>query len=360
MVQPDVARASSRSATFLRRAGLVALALAAFEVTAALLRARTPWPEEYGLRAKCEYFAEHRDEFDLVFLGSSRFFRGIDPRVVDAELAARGLTVRSFNFGLGGMRRFEGCFVLDRALELRPARLRWVVVEGEPWDASADFLGNTWSSRVVMWHDWEHTRLALQSVALEPAPLAQRLSTGWTHLQLCAMRFQNMGQGQRIALDLLGRSYDPWGRGLSAADVERAAGYQAYEEIAGDARNVWQEQLAARPEHAREIMDGIVAQNAAPPRLERVNLAALRAQQAAIRAAGARMIVVTMPASRGSPDEAALHARGDVPVLIELNRPDRDPRWWSAEARFDDLHLSRTGAVALSRALATALEPHLR
>ncbi len=357
---PADARIAGRRAAALRGAGLVALALVSFETVAAGLRALTPLPEEFGLRAKFDWFAEHKDEFDVLFLGSSRVFRGIDPRIVDAELAAEGVPLRTFNFGVGGLRRFEACYVMHRLLELGPARLSTVVVEAEPWEPSTEFLMNTWSSRMVAWHDLEHTRLALVSVMAEDAPLAARIRKGWTHVQLFAMRLHVMGQGSRIVLDLLGRSRDPWNRSMSADEIARAAGYQAYEEIADAPVNAWQEAIAKDAEWPAKVMGHVARENDAAPDLARYNFAALRAQVGAIRAAGAEWIALSMPGNEGGPDDAALHARGDVPRYLDFNRPGRYPEYWTPQARFDDLHLSRSGAQEFSRALAQALVPLLR
>ena len=60
-----------------------------------------PWPMDYGQRAKFEYFAERKDEFDAIFIGSSVTAYGIVPEVFDAEMQARGHDFRSFNFGVG-------------------------------------------------------------------------------------------------------------------------------------------------------------------------------------------------------------------------------------------------------------------
>src|SRR5262245_19965519 len=90
-----------------RRIFLCAIAVVSFGIVAIGLRQLVPWPEEYGLRAKYDWYRDHKDEFDGVFIGSSRVFRGFDPLVVDGELATRGVPARTFNLGVGGMVTFE-------------------------------------------------------------------------------------------------------------------------------------------------------------------------------------------------------------------------------------------------------------
>jgi hypothetical protein len=79
-------------------------------------------PSHFDLDEKLRYFTEHKDEFDLLFVGSSATFRNYVPRVVDAELAAEGLEITSFNFGVVGFRSFETDFMVKWILAQHPAR----------------------------------------------------------------------------------------------------------------------------------------------------------------------------------------------------------------------------------------------
>ncbi|MBL8862507.1 MAG: hypothetical protein JNK02_10915 [Planctomycetes bacterium] len=359
------ARAAAGRPSVARCAALALLGIASFELSAAALRAVTPWPEEYGLRAKRDWFVERKDEYDVLFVGASRTFRGIDPRIVDEELARVGLTgahgpLRSFNFGVGGMLRFESDYVIDALLAERPRRLRAVVVEGDPWEPTTDFLQNTWSSRTIAWHDWERTRLALRSVALLEAPPQERLSIGWTHLQQFGMRLHNLGQGRRLAAEILGESRDPFQRSLTAAQIGVAAGYQPYEDFLPPGPTTWQQSLLADPGRADAIRARVQAGNERPARLDRYNLAALAAQEQRVARAGALLVVLIMPGDQGAPEERAIALRDERHHLLDHNRPDLEPRWWDADARIDDLHLSRTAAVELSKTVAAELARILR
>ncbi len=349
----------------MRGAALVLLGFAAFEGTAAVLRAVTPWPEEYGLRPKHDWFVAHQDEYDVLFVGTSRTFRGIDPRIVDAELARLGVTgeqgpIRTFNFGIGGMLRFEGDYVLDELLADNPARLRVVVVEGEPWDPAPAFLKNTWSTRSVFWHDFERTRMALRSVALRRDSRREQWDESWTHLQLAGMKLHDMGQGSRIALELLGENSDPFQRSLTLEQVAEADGYQAYEDFIPPGPTTWQAMQADDPSRAQAIRDRVVAGNARAPDLEHYDVEATREQKARVERSGMTYVVLLNPGDQGAPEERALYERGIIDHLLDFNRPDLDPSYWDDDARIDDLHLSRTGAERLSKAVAAELAQILR
>lgn len=82
---------------------------------------------------KLAYFRQGKDSYDVLFFGSSRVVCGLVPRRFDAEMAALGFSVRSFNFAEYGMRPHEAEAVLDEVLAIAPARLRWAVIELNEW-----------------------------------------------------------------------------------------------------------------------------------------------------------------------------------------------------------------------------------
>jgi hypothetical protein len=314
-----------------------------------------PWPEEYGLRAKVEHLRQNADRYDLVYVGSSRTYRGLDPHVIDPLLAERGIQVLSFNVGVGGMYAYERDHLLRSVVALRGERLRWIVMESGMYEPRADFGANRWSTRSVHWHDLEGTWLAMRSSLRLDAPWLERLDACWTHLQLFGMRLFNMGQGRRIVLDLLGASGDPLGRALSPAELAEGRGYQALEGLVREDTNAWQRRLAADPQFARALARHVAERNAAPPDLEHLDVEAIRAQLADVRAAGLELIHFLPPGNDGHPEVLALHARGDIPHLLHYNDPAAYPDFFDDDSRYDEVHLSAESAAALSRRVAADL-----
>lgn len=231
------------------------LFLAGFSAVAAGVRTLVPWPEEYGLRAKYEFFAEHRDEFDVVYVGSSRVFRAFDPLVFDAELAASGVEARSFNFGVGGMRGFEQDFVLRRLLELEPARLEWVLLEGGEWDPEFDYSFNAFSWRSVFWHSPGETLAVLATLWKGGGPPLHRLELARQHLLLALHRFSSYGQGREVLKDLLGETAaDRRRRSLPHEVLARGRGFELAEEQA-EASGVTKEKIWTDPDFYRHRIE---------------------------------------------------------------------------------------------------------
>ena len=62
-----------------------------------------PFPDVPGIRQKLDWLARHGDDFDVVFLGSSRVEQQIIPEEFDHAAASLGHPVRSFNAGMAAM-----------------------------------------------------------------------------------------------------------------------------------------------------------------------------------------------------------------------------------------------------------------
>lgn len=343
-----------------RALGQVGLCAAAFLAVAAGVRRLVPWPEEYGLRAKMEHLAAHKDELDLVFVGSSRVFRAFDPRVFDAALSAAGHPLRSFNLGVGGMRAFEQDYVLGRLLALEPARLRWVLLEGGEWDPAFDYSFNAFSWRSVGWHALPQTLDAVTAALRDARPLRERLRLARTHVELFLTRLSAYGQGREVLAAWLGGGGDERGRSLERHELEQGRGFKAAEEQArasGEAADPWRD-----PAGYRAQVEAIVAAgrtDAEPATLARVPRAALRRERDETRARGIELLHVLPPGLEAAPVRWALARRGEILVLLDADRPERYPELFAQESRFDPKHLNARGAERFSLLLAEAFLRHL-
>ena len=131
----------------------LAIGLGALASACLALHRIAPWPRMDEVSEKLAYFARHKDDFDVLFFGSSRIYHGVSPQVFDATLKARGLAVTSLNLGIDGMNIPESSCFLEKILEQNPARLKWVFVELTPFRLEMDDNRRA-SARGVYWHDW--------------------------------------------------------------------------------------------------------------------------------------------------------------------------------------------------------------
>ncbi|MEM7306302.1 MAG: hypothetical protein AAF682_06515 [Planctomycetota bacterium] len=343
----------------LRRAPLyLAIFAACFAATAVAVRAWIPMPPHYDLQDKLRYFAEHKDEFDLVFVGSSATFRNFVPEVVDEGLAAEGLEVRSFNFGVVGFRSFETDYMVRWILAQEPARLKWIVLEPPPFDPPFDYTGLQASKTelAVHSHTLEETELILRSVWLADLEPRVKYDESIRHLKLLGMNLGNIGRGPAALQAHLDRDPDwvapPWladGRGFQA--VEDRPGFK---EPAPD-----KDPLRDRAAY-RDRAVAMEAANRAGASLERYNFTALRRQIGAIRGAGVEPIYCLSPMVFAMPEALALDELGELPNFLPFHLPKTYANLFRPELRIDLTHYRREGASQFSRFLAPRLAEILK
>src|SRR5947209_3135519 len=110
----------------LRKLGSVVIALVAFVATSAIIHSLLPPIVPEGIAAKLEFFAQHKDEFDTLLVGTSSIYYSISPEIFDRITRESGLPTRTFNFGIDAMHPPENFYVLDQILKTRPHHLKWV------------------------------------------------------------------------------------------------------------------------------------------------------------------------------------------------------------------------------------------
>jgi hypothetical protein len=133
-------------------------------MTCIVLHAILPFPEiDGGVSQKFRFFAAHKDEFDTLFIGSSRVYFQISPAIFDRVTRESGLPTRSFNFGIGGMYLPESAYLLEQILNLKPRNLRWVFIEYDEMQTKWSPENQT-SRRALYWADWKRVSLLLRKL----------------------------------------------------------------------------------------------------------------------------------------------------------------------------------------------------
>jgi hypothetical protein len=163
-VEPPTPLKAGRRKTLITAVINSAIAATAFLMTCIVLHAILPFPEiDGGVSQKFRFFAEHRDEFDTLFIGSSRIYFQISPAVFDRVTRESGLPTRSFNFGIGGMYLPESAYLLEQILNLKPRNLRWVFIEYDEMQTKWSPENQT-SRRALYWADWKRVSLLLRKL----------------------------------------------------------------------------------------------------------------------------------------------------------------------------------------------------
>jgi len=340
-----------------RTVALLILFVACFVLTASLVGGWMPEPYMGQVSDKLAWFEAHREDYDVLFFGSSRVYRGIVPEVFDREMTRRGHPVRSFNFGVAGMAGHETSALVRRVLEHPPPNVRWVVVELDGWDGALR-PENRFKSRTVAWHDLPETlsaaRMAWHAGVSDPQPAGpiDRIELVTSHMLHLAARDTASGRGRALLARLGPRARRRAARGVDFS----AGGFEPFSESAygTPSTHPFRRRFLQMIPTYRDAVEQLGAANhtAAAPSPDAV--AALAAQDALIRRAGATPIHLITPSVRPTPVLYRLAASGGdlAPRLLAFNDPARYPELFTVEHRFDAEHLSTEGARLFSRALA--------
>jgi hypothetical protein len=163
-VEPPPPHKAAGRKTFIRALINSAIGATAFLITCIALRTILPFPEiDGGVSQKFRFFAAHKDEFDTLFIGSSRLYFQISPAVFDRVTRESGLPTNSFNFGIGGMYLPESAYLLEQILNLKPRNLRWVFIEYDEVQTKWSPENQT-SRRALYWADWKRVSLLLRKL----------------------------------------------------------------------------------------------------------------------------------------------------------------------------------------------------
>jgi hypothetical protein len=328
-------------------------------LAAMAIRAKLPFPVDLGvIGPKYQYFAAHRDDFDVLFIGSSRFYHGIIPQQFDGAVAqAAGRSLTSFNIAYDAMWPPESFYFLRQVLALHPNRLRWVVIELMNVDPRVQ---KEPSDRDAYWHDLHETRQAEAAIpdwtSLEDVErrkythkqqsfALQFAKERWlrTHRELLLEQWANLGRGARVIVPVLEPSRP------REEEWIKTNGYRPEPE--GGLKGKELEDFTGKLQEIEKQLNRV--------KMRPVLAAAVEEISAAVRAAHAEPIFVISPTINTYEN---LITPADLSVL-RFNDPRKYPELFDPALFFDEFHLNPSGAVkftdALGRSFAAQVGPAL-
>lgn len=310
--------------------------LAAFVATCVAVRRLAPM-DVAEVTPKLQFFAQHKDEFDTIFIGSSRIYHGLSPRTFDATMLAEGRATKSFNFGIDGMMSPETLMMARRLVAMHPARLQRVLLEISNLRA---LNPENVTTRDAYWHNSDALAFAMRKFFRQCRDSGQRKKEAWeefaAHGRLFAMNEANLGRGQ----EMLPISHEKPAR-ISAAQP------------LGDHLDGFMPVASAMAEKPRarflaamqELASGTVRQH----RWNAAHRDALARLHVELTAKRIELILVVTPTTTRDYG-ARLDAPADIPLLA-FDNPTDYPDLFREEARWDFDHLNARGAEEFSRLL---------
>ncbi len=328
----------------LKRLLNVAVALAAFVATCAAFHRIVPVAPVENVSPKLRFFAEHKDEFDTLFIGTSRIQHHISPKLFDRMTADAGLPTHSFNFGVDGMHPPENFFVTEEILKLQPRRLKWVFMEFEDIQLGwARHEGET--RRLAYWHNWKWTSLSLHR-AINP-----RGDSAWygklgrmllrrreitMHLYIFARQFARVG----AIADL-----------VDSRKVDRAIETKVQIGPEGDGYQLPLDPMP--PSRVGRYADKLKREtdHARPHFVDPWSEHSYRELARDFAELGARAFFVVTPVATQSPMRFRTSSPPPGPVFL-FNNAKKYPQLFDPAVRADEGHMTATGAEEFTRLLA--------
>lgn len=313
---------------------------AALAGSCAAIGAAMPFPKVLGVYQKWLYFKKNKDQFDAVFVGSSRVYHGVIAPRFDARVREKtGQPLRSFNAAYDAMWPPESLFMVRELLAMKPAKLRWVFLEC--LDIYADLHPETRDTRrTAYWHDARHTAMAWASIRDRAFKPIERWQLVVDHGAILLRNWTNSGRGA----EWLGYEFGIEKRKKDSRwdppdEWKNDEGYQPEPD----------EPLAGEP--LKQFMRSVEARKRSfPPRPMPPSLRDAFADIVAeIRAAGAEPIILITPTVR--PEENFAGFAPDVTVW-SYHDPNQYPALYDPALRHDPTHLSHDGAKAFTNLLA--------
>lgn len=342
--------------SFFRALTNVVIGATAFLFTCFALRLILPFPEiDGGVSQKFRFFAAHKDEFDTLFIGSSRVYFQISPAIFDRITRESGRPTRSFNFGVGGMYLPETAYLLEQILNLKPRNLKWVFIEYDEVQTKWSPENQT-SRRALYWADWKRVSLLFRKLTdggtgplWRPNPEKLR----------DIIRQQNDDKGTASLLAFyagqleknytnFSRAADVFGRLFKRDTQERRASYLG---AANDGYVVRPNRMSPGQAAVYErALAAAMAEAGAHP-LSTYAVEGYLQCAREVRKIGAAPIFLITP-STTEVDVATNDAR--VPgLLMAFNDPRIYPSLFHASARRDGQHLTKSGSEEFTRLVAT-------
>jgi len=330
---------------------LVAMFAVGLFGTAAVFSSLLPFPDVPGVTSKVEWLAQHGDEYDTLFLGTSRTNGHILPELFDRLMAEAGMPTHSFNLGINAMRAPEDTYVLEQALAHRRAPLKLVVIEANEISASTNDDQAHGTSRAVYWHDWKRFMAVNRSILetringrrqLSLPNILWKLDAGRYNLNLFFSKTLSAGRGLEWLTARLAKTEKQADDPLLELG-KRSDGYAMYDTpvraINDSEWNILQKRL-----------DTLASKPIRWDYKSRVSQSELQTKCRLVAPFGGEVVTFVPPLVGGNvfaPDPARFPA---LPWLSFAD-PQRFPELFKRENRLDSGHLNQQGAEIFTRML---------
>jgi hypothetical protein len=317
------------------------------------IAAALPFPDIPLVTAKLDHFRRHANDYDTLFLGSSRIYHQLIPSLFDELTAEHGLKTKSFNAAIDGMRPPELNYYVDQLLAAHPRDLRWIFIENGALRITLD-PQKQGTLREVYWHDFTRTCIVVRTALADRKPprrarllpilgsYVEPLRLISDHAALFVRNFVNLGRGSLLIEPLLLLPHSAFD--LNAATLGPG----------GDGFRVTGREETILPEERRRLEEARAARRLKPFTIDYADDESQRAYEALLKRfedLGA-VTVQVIPPETGS---RKFHLRSEAKtarIVLDYSDFDQYAALYAPENRIDNNHVNFAGAQLLTRFIA--------
>ncbi|EGJ31354.1 MULTISPECIES: hypothetical protein [Moorena] len=316
-----------------------------------------------NVNLKLKYFAEHKDEYNAIFIGPSTTEHGIVPNLFDKLMAEQNREIKSFNGAIGGATVAEIDFYLRDIIALKPANLNWLFIEYP--DAMDEKLRNSGSARSIYWHTPKQTILALRIMLEKKHPLRLKFIIAYGNLKSFLYRILSMGRFSNFWQQKVLHS-NPLKIAKQQLLIEES-GYISLDRLAKYTSkwdNVRRKLLNNLDDYYQNVDKEIYKfkqRNTASINLFKpYTLKVIKNMCDLIEEQGIKPIVFISP-TVGYEETTAmeLYKSRNTSVVFALNNPEAFPTLYQVDNRWDFVHLNDRGAREFTRSMAEQFTKYL-
>lgn len=327
--------------------------------TSLLIKKNLPSPELAVIDSKLDYFEADKDEYEVLFLGSSRMYRHLIPTTFDQEMADQGYELDSFNFGVYSMKFAESYFVLNKILALKPKNLQYIFMD-YAWHFKVG--SDNWrTDRGAHYHTFSHSLWIFQSIlkSQEDSVINKAILLFDNTVPLL-YNYSNTSKLKELV-----QSWKLFGSKVSATESNSEQGYQepnqdGYFSIerendpSFEQRRLKLLQELDEYKQSKRKLGKIKTQTKRG--LSKYELAEIEKLTNKLEQEGIKIIWVNSPVVRGTTLKRQLrldnsYQKGSIRNLISLNDPAQYPSLFQSSHRFDWQHLNEKGSEEFTKIL---------
>ncbi|MFN6465755.1 MAG: hypothetical protein RMZ41_028575 [Nostoc sp. DedVER02] len=323
-------------------------------------------PQNLGdISTKFQYFAEHKNDYDVIFLGPSTTYQGVIPKVFDETMTSNGKSIKSFNFGIMAANAVEMDFYLQKILALKPANLKWIFL-----DCLVDFFMEEapTAAKNVYWHTPVKTIENFQLISESTSTLKEKISGFYANSVSFLYRWLGIGYFST----LWQQQSEVLPKGISAEKLIQEAGYYAMDwlENSEKRREIFiSNYLESYEQQLKQSKSGVfVRGNISTYPLNSYiikiiqNIASRVESQEKTGQIKVKPIFFIPPVLNTDFNNSAITTAynvGYIPTLFAFNKPNTFTTLYEVDRRADARHLNQEGAQEFTRVLAAEFSKYL-